>query len=138
MVKDIKERTEMGIWTDSSLLKPNSPNKSDSAIMLSQKQEIYKIETCAIFNFTRLKTLKMILLDFSITVKAATLIFISGRSSAISSAKQGNSGFIYNLVKSLSALWAAHFMKILTVYALNSNLLTLKAHNHKMYVFVVH
>ena len=41
-----------------------------------------------------------ILLDFSLTVKAATLIFISGRGSAISSAKQGNSGFIYNLVKS--------------------------------------
>ena len=41
-----------------------------------------------------------ILLDFSLTVKAATLIFISGRFSAISSAKEGKSGFIYNLVKS--------------------------------------
>ena len=41
----------------------------------------------------------MILLDFSLTVKAATVIFISGCSSAISSAKQGKSGFIYNLVK---------------------------------------
>ena len=30
-----------------------------------------------------------ILIYFSLTVKAATLIFISGRSSAISSAKQG-------------------------------------------------
>ena len=30
----------------------------------------------------------------------ATLIFISGRTSAISSAKEGRSGFIYNLVKS--------------------------------------
>ena len=29
-----------------------------------------------------------------------------------------------------------HFMKTLTVYTLNSHLLTLKAHNHKMYVFV--
>ena len=28
-----------------------------------------------------------------------------------------------------------HFKKILTVYTLNSHLLTLKAHNHKMYVF---
>ena len=37
-----------------------------------------------------------ILLDFSLTVKAATLIFISGRCSAISSAKQGKSGSIYN------------------------------------------
>ena len=41
-----------------------------------------------------------VLLDFSLTVKAATLIFISGRGSAILSAKEGKSGFIYNLVKS--------------------------------------
>ena len=41
-----------------------------------------------------------VLLDFSLTVKAATLIFISGCASAISSAKEGKSGFIYNLVKS--------------------------------------
>ena len=41
-----------------------------------------------------------VLLDFSLTVKAATLIFISGYGSAISSAKEGKSGFIYNLVKS--------------------------------------
>ena len=40
-----------------------------------------------------------VLLDFSLTVKAATLIFISGRCSAISSAKQAKSGSIYNLVK---------------------------------------
>ena len=43
--------------------------------------------------------LTCILPDFSLTVKAATLIFISGRCSAISS-KEGKSGFIYNLVKS--------------------------------------
>ena len=41
-----------------------------------------------------------VLLDFSLTVKAATLIFISGCGSAISSAKEGKSGFVYNLVKS--------------------------------------
>ena len=41
-----------------------------------------------------------LLIDFSLTVKAATVIFISGRSSAISSAKEGKSGLIYNLVKS--------------------------------------
>ena len=29
-----------------------------------------------------------------------------------------------------------HFMKIRTVYTLNSHLLTLKAHNHKMYMYV--
>ena len=40
------------------------------------------------------------LFDFSLTVKVATLIFISGRCLAISSAKEGKSGFIYNLVKS--------------------------------------
>ena len=33
----------------------------------------------------------MVLIDFSLTVKAATLIFISGRGSAISSAKEGKS-----------------------------------------------
>ena len=73
------------------------------------------------------------LLNFSLTVKEATLIFISGCGSAISSAKEGKSGFIYNLVKT-----CVHFMKIITVYTLNSYLLTLKAHNYKMYVFVVH
>ena len=40
-----------------------------------------------------------VLIDISLTVKAATLIFISGRGSAISSAKQGKSGSFYNLVK---------------------------------------
>ena len=42
----------------------------------------------------------LVLIGFSLTVKAATLIFISGRGSAITSAKEGKSGFIYNLVKS--------------------------------------
>ena len=41
-----------------------------------------------------------VLIDFLLTVKAATLIFISGCGSAISSAKEGKSGFISNLVKS--------------------------------------
>ena len=44
-----------------------------------------------------------VLIDISLTVKVATLIFIPalpGRGSAISSAKQGESGSIYNLVKS--------------------------------------
>ena len=36
----------------------------------------------------------------SLTEKAASLIFISGRGSAISSAMEGKSGFNYNLVKS--------------------------------------
>ena len=41
----------------------------------------------------------LVLLDFSLTVKAATVIFISGCGSAISSAWERKSGFIYNLVK---------------------------------------
>ena len=47
--------------------------------------------------------LDQVLIDFSLTVKAVTLIFISGRCSASPSAKEGKSGFIYtfcNLVKS--------------------------------------
>ena len=40
-----------------------------------------------------------ILIEFSLSVKAATLIFISGRGLAFSSAKLGKSGSIYNLVK---------------------------------------
>ena len=39
-------------------------------------------------------------IDFSLTVNVATLIFISGCGSAISSPKEGKSGFIYNMVKS--------------------------------------
>ena len=44
--------------------------------------------------------LKLILIDFSLTVQAATLIFISWRGSAILFAKEGKSGFIYYLVRS--------------------------------------
>ena len=40
-------------------------------------------------------TLPCVLIDFSLTIKAATLIFISGRGSAISSAKQGKSRSIF-------------------------------------------
>ena len=40
-----------------------------------------------------------ILYDFSLTIKGATLIFIPGSGSAISSAKEGKSVTIYNLVK---------------------------------------
>ena len=41
----------------------------------------------------------IILIDFSLTEKAATLIFIFGRGPAVSSAKQGKSGSLYNLAK---------------------------------------
>ena len=45
-----------------------------------------------------------LLLDFSLTVKAATLIFISGCAAAISSAKEGTSGLfiIWKIVRFLS------------------------------------
>ena len=49
---------------------------------------------------TRLNNFVTVLLVFSLTVKAATLIFISECGSAISSAKEGKSGLLYNLVKS--------------------------------------
>ena len=42
---------------------------------------------------------RKVLLDFSLTVRAATLIFISGCGLAISSPKEVKSGFIYNLVE---------------------------------------
>ena len=48
----------------------------------------------------QLEILLSVLFDFSLSVKAATLIFISGCGSAISSAKEGESCFIYNLVNS--------------------------------------
>ena len=47
-----------------------------------------------------IQQLQLVLLDFSLPVKAANLIFISGCGSAISSAKEGKSGFIYNLARS--------------------------------------
>ena len=83
-----------------------------------------------------------VLLDLSLAVKAATLIFICVCGSAISSAKQGKSGFIYNLVRGFKISVLSHA----NVHAfhenpnctLNSHLLTLKAHNHKMYVFVIY
>ena len=45
--------------------------------------------------------LKQKLIDFSLTVKAATLIFISRRGSAISSAEVGKSGFGKELISFL-------------------------------------
>ena len=61
----------------------------------------WKMLQTAVFTlaFHITNVLHVILLDFSLTVKAATLIFISGWCSAISSAKQGKSGSSYNLVK---------------------------------------
>ena len=64
-----------------------------------------------------------VLIEFSLTLKAATLIFISGRGMAFPSAKQGKSVSIHNLVKNEKVVWVSqmrvHFMKILTIYTLN-------------------
>ena len=84
----------------------------------------------------------VVLIDFSLSVKAATLIFISGRGSAISSPKEGKSAFIYNLVKELISVSGRGNVRAFhenpNVYTLNSHLITLKAHNHKTYVFAIH
>ena len=53
---------------------------------------IMRFPNIIVFNIHR--SLPIVLLDFSLPVKAATLIFISGCGSAISSAKAGKSGFI--------------------------------------------
>ena len=57
-------------------------------------------ENCPVCSLVCFVTSSVLLLDFSLTVMAATLIFISGCGSAISSAKEGKLGFVYNLVKS--------------------------------------
>ena len=51
---------------------------------------------CRIISYHIFISKQSILIEFSLTVKAATLIFISGRGSAISFAKEGKSGFTYN------------------------------------------
>ena len=60
---------------------------------------------------------------------------ISGRGSAHSSTNEGKSGFIYNLVK-LERANVYVFIKTMTVYTLNTDIFTLKAHITK-YGFVV-
>ena len=68
----------------------------------SKEDSLYtekELEEFIISTFVNYKRSYCKFLDFSLTVKAATLIFITGCGSAISSAKQGKSGFIYNLVK---------------------------------------
>ena len=82
-----------------------------------------------------------VLFDFSLTVKAATLIFISWRGSAISSAKRGNSGFLLfgtQLISSLSRANVCAFHESPNRIHTELTFINLKAHNHKMYVFVVH
>ena len=56
---------------------------------------------CELFNpkKSHKETCFVVLINFSLAVTATTLIFISGRGSAISILMVGKSGFIYNLVK---------------------------------------
>ena len=70
---------------------------NDSAIVKSSGLE--QVHLMYLYQIRALTAHELVLLDFSLSVKAATLIFISGRCSAISSAKQGKSGSNYNLVK---------------------------------------
>ena len=82
------------------------PHRNSSGFIDSRKQNVcfyvdlvYKFKIIVGVGFC-LHVFAYVLLDFSLTVKAATLIFISGCGWAISSAEEGKSGFIYNLVKS--------------------------------------
>ena len=49
-------------------------------------------DKCQYFKSWLSKNSSLILIDFSLSVKAAALIFISGRGSAITSAKEGKLG----------------------------------------------
>ena len=62
---------------------------------------LVKIKEQGAQDVTHRNTLNMHNIDFSLSVKVVTLIFVHvyGCGSAISSAKQGKSGYIYNLVK---------------------------------------
>ena len=51
------------------------------------------------FTVSKTSYYNLILIDFLLTVKAATLTFISGCGPAFFSAKEGKLGSIYNLVK---------------------------------------
>ena len=50
--------------------------------------------------FLQIKSMDNTLIDFLLTVKAATKLFISGLGSAVSFNKEGESGFVNNFVKS--------------------------------------
>ena len=60
----------------------------------SSNDQIHKLSSKLDFGTYHIvqQTLRVVLKDFSLNVKAATLTFIFGRGSAISSAKQGKSG----------------------------------------------
>ena len=90
------------LFADDTSLCFSSAYLAEIVLVLSDDLNIFnhpKTEVMAISNI--LSNYNMIvLLDFLLTVKAATLIFISGCGSAISTAKEGKSVLIDNLVKS--------------------------------------
>ena len=77
-----------------------------------------------------------ILIDFSLTVKAATLIFISGRGLAISSAKEGKSGF-QESIRFLGRANVHAYHESTDRISLTSNVLTLKADITKGRMFLL-
>ena len=97
-------------------------------------QELKSQDIVSISTLSALIITALVLIDFSLTVRAATLIFISGRGSAISSAKEGKSGG-KELISCLSCANVRAFHENPTVYTLNSHLFTLKAHNHILVVY---
>ena len=99
---------------------------SYQSICLGRSKDIHKTHVIG----THLKSL-CVLIDFSLTVKAVTLIFISGRGSAILSAKQE---FVSCLGRANVRAFHENPNRIHTELTFS----TLKAHNNKMYVFVVH
>ena len=75
---------------------------------------------------------------FLASVKAVTLIFISGRGSAIHLLKKGNQ--VLSIGKELLSFSHAKkrdFMKILTIYTLNLSINILSVYYKKTYAFVV-
>ena len=96
------EKCSMCIWTEIHVYEQNNDqcklNKIDPHQFFSLKHIQKRTQICV---HRRSFPDLLLLIDFSLTVKAATLIFISGRGrgSAISSVKERKSGSIYNLVK---------------------------------------
>ena len=88
--------------TRTTVIKFNSDQRFVLFISITPMCLIIQIVFCSFYSLhvLRFEIIFNVLLDFSLTVKAATLIFISGCGSAISSAKEGKSDFVYNLVKS--------------------------------------
>ena len=80
--------------TVAACMPQNTGSKSYNNWLVLEVEQSIAVSACTCMPQTQ------VLLDFSLSVKVSTLIFISGCGSAILSAKQGKSGSIYNLAKS--------------------------------------